>query len=252
MVVKTEAVVLKTVKYGDTSKIISVFTREYGKLSLIAKGARTSRSKFVSILNPMSCIQAVFYLKESRDIHLLSDASSSRVHKNIVGDPQKTMTGFVMLDALNTAVHTRESHPVLFDHLVEALDGLDRAERSPVNYLIAFLIALLREAGYGLKLDACVRCGGKLDREPLVFESQFGGFACGRCRSPDTTLTMAPNHLEALRWLERPSPEVWSRLSLEPVESLRIVHLLAGHLCRHVPGARRLRSLSLLESTVVG
>jgi len=252
VVVKTEAVVLKTVKYGDTSKIITAFTREYGKLSLIAKGARTSRSKFVSILNPMSCIQAVFYLKESRDIHLLSDASLSRVHKSIVEDPKKTMTGFAMLDALNTAVHTREPHPVLFDHLVEALDVLDLAEQSPVNSLVAFLIALLREIGYGLKLDACVKCGGELDREPLAFESQFGGFVCGRCSSSETGPVVAMNQLKALRWLERPSPGAWSSLSLEPMESLKIVHLLAGHLCRHVPGARRLKSLSLLESTVVG
>jgi len=252
VVVRSDAIVLKTLKYGDTSKIITAFTREYGKLSLIAKGARTSRSKFGSILNPMSCIQAVFYMKESRDIHLLSDASLSCVHKNIVGDPQKTMTGFVMLDALNTTVHTREPHPVLFDHLVEALDGLDQAERSPVNYLIAFMIALLREAGYGLKLDACVNCGGELDREPLAFESQFGGFFCGRCPSSETRPAVAPNQLKVLRWLERPSPGAWSSLSLEPVESLKIVHLLAGHLCRHVPGAKSLKSLSLLESTVVG
>lgn len=252
VVVKTDAIVLKTVKYGDTSKIVTAFTREYGKLSLIAKGARTNRSKFGSILNPMSCIQVVFYLKESRDIHLLSNASLSRVHKSIVEEPRKTMTGFVMLDALNTAVHVREPHPVLFDHLVMALDVLDQAEQAPMNALIAFLIALLREVGYGLKLDACVNCGRDLDREPLAFESQVGGFVCGRCSSSGRGLIIAHKQLKALQWLERSSPEAWSRLSFGAAESLKIVHLLAGHLCRHVPGAKRLKSLSLLESTVVG
>ena len=74
MIESTDAIVLRAIKYGDTSKIVTLYTRRFGKVAVIAKGARSAKSKFGSALEPMSLIQAVFYRKENREVQLLSQA----------------------------------------------------------------------------------------------------------------------------------------------------------------------------------
>jgi DNA repair protein RecO (recombination protein O) len=74
MIVKTEAIVLKTMKYRDTSKIVTLFTKNYGKLSAVAKGARDRNLRFGSALDSLSHVQVVLYKKEGADLHLLPNA----------------------------------------------------------------------------------------------------------------------------------------------------------------------------------
>lgn len=69
---KAEGLVLKAIKFGETSKIITLYTKEFGKLSFIAKGGSDPRKKLSSTLQFLSHIGVVFYLKKERELHLLS------------------------------------------------------------------------------------------------------------------------------------------------------------------------------------
>ncbi|HNY91144.1 MAG TPA: DNA repair protein RecO, partial [bacterium] len=71
---KTEAIVLHTRKQGETSKILSLYTLHYGRLSVMAKGARSLKSRYSGVLEPLTHIQIVFYRYEARDLHYLSQA----------------------------------------------------------------------------------------------------------------------------------------------------------------------------------
>jgi DNA repair protein RecO (recombination protein O) len=73
-IVKSEAVVLGKMNYGDTSSIVSLFTEEEGKVSAIVKGARAPNSKYGRIIDPLNHLQVVFYKKESREVQLVSNA----------------------------------------------------------------------------------------------------------------------------------------------------------------------------------
>ena len=74
MLTKTEAVVLKAVKYRETSKIVTLYTKKFGKINAVAKGAMLTTSKFGASLEPMSYILAVLYKKETREVQFLSQA----------------------------------------------------------------------------------------------------------------------------------------------------------------------------------
>ena len=74
MLVTTEAIVLRSRKQGDTSKIVSLYTRDYGFVDVIAKGAREMKSKFGSALEPFTLSKVTFYKKEGRDLYLLANA----------------------------------------------------------------------------------------------------------------------------------------------------------------------------------
>ena len=75
-IIKTEAIVLSKLDYRDTSKIANLFTEDFGKISVIIKGARSPKSKTGKIVDPLNHIRIVYYNKESRDLQLISDAES--------------------------------------------------------------------------------------------------------------------------------------------------------------------------------
>ena len=87
MIVTTEAIVLRRRKQGDTSKILTLYTKAFGKLNVIAKGAREVKSKFGASLETFTHATVVFYRKEHRDLHLLSKAetieSNSQISKSL-------------------------------------------------------------------------------------------------------------------------------------------------------------------------
>ncbi len=74
-IIKTEAVVLSKLNYGDTSSIVSLYTETDGKLSAIIKGGRGPKSKNGKIIDPLNHLQVIIYKKMSRDIQILSDAN---------------------------------------------------------------------------------------------------------------------------------------------------------------------------------
>src|SRR5438093_12223074 len=75
-IVTTEGVVLKVHALGDTSRIVTAYTRDFGLIKLVAKGARKSPSRFGFALEPLSRSRFVFYLKPDRELHLLSQADT--------------------------------------------------------------------------------------------------------------------------------------------------------------------------------
>ena len=88
-IVKTEAVVLKSMKYRETSKIITFYTRDFGKVKAIAKGARQPKNKFGSSLEPMSYVLVVLYRKEHRDLQLISQCDLIKTFRHLSEDLDK-------------------------------------------------------------------------------------------------------------------------------------------------------------------
>ena len=73
MITKSEAIVLKSMDFRDSSKIVTFYTRSFGKLKGIAKGARQMKSKFGAALEPITRVSLVLYKKEHRDLQLISE-----------------------------------------------------------------------------------------------------------------------------------------------------------------------------------
>ena len=74
-ILHTEAIVIRTIDYSETSRIVTLFTREEGKMGVMAKGARAAKSRFGSTLEPMSRIAAIIHCRPGRDLQILSEAS---------------------------------------------------------------------------------------------------------------------------------------------------------------------------------
>ncbi len=177
--VQTEAVVLRSMKYGEADRILHVFTPEYGQRSVIARGARRPKSKLGGRLEPPSYVE--LQLHEGRgDIATVTGVSTIAAMLRLRE----------RLDAIDAALHAcddvgrlfgdGEAHPPAFHLLVNHLGQLDRdpTAANPGRQL-AFRIKLLLAAGLAPQLAECARCGNP---PPLVgFSGADGGLVCKAC-----------------------------------------------------------------------
>src|SRR3989304_672478 len=105
MIVSTDAIVLRSMKYGDTSKIVTLYSRKYGKIKVIAKGARSAKSKYGASLEPMTHSSIVIYKTEHRELHLLSKCEIASPFHKLNDDGDKMVVGLALVEIVNMVMH---------------------------------------------------------------------------------------------------------------------------------------------------
>ncbi|MBX3102104.1 MAG: DNA repair protein RecO [Bacteroidetes bacterium] len=149
MLVRTQAIVLRTLRYRDTSGIISLYTREHGRLDCIAKGLHSKAGvrKFMP-LQPGLRIEALVYLKPGRDLQLLTECSLRAPCYQVLNDPIRQIYLQLVLEIFVKAVQEHEPAPDLFALLDDSLAELDRPDGLLYPVFIAYLLELMRLLGF--------------------------------------------------------------------------------------------------------
>lgn len=185
--VATRAIVLQSFRYSESSKILRLYTMDYGLRSGIAKGALRPRSRFAGVLEAFTEGEALLYLKRGRDLHTLGGFDLLRSRQRI-GTDLGAFTGASLLAELVLRFGTEEPQPELFLLLSESLDALSTdgydgyPERTGVAVRAAWSIVGL--LGFRPMTVACVHCGrGFGPGEAVRFDAEAGGAACTGCRT---------------------------------------------------------------------
>jgi DNA repair protein RecO (recombination protein O) len=252
MIVKTEAIVLRSMKYGETSRILTLYTRDYGRLSVIVKGARAAKSKYGMALDVMSHSAVVMYTKEQRELQLLTQADLIEQYRGIVDHPERLMYGFALLEFISATVHGEEAHEELYDVLVSSLAALNAEGARPSNVLLHYLLRLIHALGLAIDVAHCSRCRADFaDEQTLTGHAAFsvrqGGFTCASCPPAPDSQRCSIETVGVLRWLETHTAEHCATLAISPRAAREALQLLQGHLHEHMPEMRQVKSLSMLD-----
>ncbi|MBA3445675.1 MAG: DNA repair protein RecO [Gemmatimonadales bacterium] len=182
--VSTPAVVLSTLRYSETSKIVRLATREHGVQSVIAKGALRPRSRFGASLQLLSEGQAHFVLKENRELHLLTSFDVRRLHAGLAADLERYAVACALAEVM-LRFAPPDPHPESFDLLRQALEELELASVALVEALgYRLLWRMVSVLGFEPSLDGCVIDGTPLpEAGPLPFSTREGGALCPACAS---------------------------------------------------------------------
>jgi DNA repair protein RecO (recombination protein O) len=190
MITRTDAVVLKSMKYRDSSKIVTFYSRRFGKIKGIAKGARQMKNKFGAALEPLSAVSLILYKKDQRELQLISQCDLLKTYKTIHSELDRLAVGLSIIELLNQVTHDEEGNDALYALLVQSLDELERAQKHFMNFFLAFELRCASVLGFMPSLDACKGCGRKLDdlvsEDSAIFQSGKGAILCGRCWEPKT------------------------------------------------------------------
>ncbi len=186
--VKTEAVVLRSMRYGEADRILHLYTPDRGRVGAIAKGVRRARSRFGGRLEPFFRLR--IELHEGRgELLTVTGAQTVDGYARLRGDERALDAAARACDAVGRLFETSEPHPGVFNLLCRQLALLDEraaagdGSRAPAGWAaaLAFRLKLLLAAGLAPQLGACASCG---EREHLVgFSGAAGGVVCGACEA---------------------------------------------------------------------
>lgn len=173
---RAEGVVLRTIKLGESDRIITLYTKERGKVRAVAKGVRKTSSRFGARVEPLSHIAVQLY--EGRDLDTVTQVETVAPHRVIREDLDRLAAGLTLLETVDAVAEQGHPDGRLFQMLVGALGALER--RSSPLLVSAFLLRVMAHEGVAPELDACVACGRS---DALVaLDVAGGGVRCSSCR----------------------------------------------------------------------
>ncbi len=208
-IIKTEAFVLKSFRYGESSRITTLFTREFGKISVIARGIRNHKSKMSGIIEMMNHISAVIYYKETRELQYVSSAELIHSYDLILKDIEKMSYAFRMIELVSKYLtnHDAADSP-MFDLLVRSYSKLNAADRDFEVHLLYFLWDVSIIMGIFPAPDEFER-----SKETLFVKNEFGinetlydslSHASKYTMSDQKTSALEPENVSSLiKWFEK-------------------------------------------------
>ncbi|MFC1537642.1 DNA repair protein RecO [Gemmatimonadota bacterium] len=207
--ISQEAIVLGGVDYSDSSRIIWVLTPEFGRQSLMVKGAKRARSKYQGLLDTFNMVRVIYRKKSAGSLYVLREADLQRPFSGIRANLEAFWAASIAVELVREAGREEHESKELFKLLKEFLSLADSSERREVflrTLLVAFRWRLASLMGLSPRLVECIGCGTELSRaEKYCFVLAQGGLLCTDCEiqpQPPGTVSFGLSY-RALRMVYR-------------------------------------------------
>lgn len=177
MIIDVEGIVLNSRSYGDSSKILDIFTPNYGIIGVIAKGCKSMKSSLRSFTDKLTYANFVIYYKKDK-LSILSEANSIDNFSKIKNDIERISSANFILDLVNQ-VYKQNPSDELYDLLISCLKKINESF-NPLVIINILELKLLDYLGIMPNLSGCTICGNK---NVITLSSDKGGYLCESCRT---------------------------------------------------------------------
>jgi DNA repair protein RecO (recombination protein O) len=155
MLIKTRAIVLHQVKYGESSLILTLYTERHGRLSCMVSGVRSKKSRFpMTFFQPLTLIEAELYYKPNRELHRLKEMACPVHYVSIPFVIAKSTVSLFLAEILYHTLHEAEGNSRMFDFLYYAFQLLDTRDEGIADFHVWFLLHYARFLGFSLDTAA--------------------------------------------------------------------------------------------------
>ncbi len=177
------AIVLRARSHGESDKIVSFLTRDFGKITGIAKGALRSKRRFVASLEPFTQVQLGFRSRRHDELCFIESADIVRAARRLAFDLDRYAYSTYVVELIDSMVEGREAEAAVFELVERTLARIDCAPEPPVaEWLRAFEVKLLALTGLEPRIDRCARCQSPPDEERVFhFNPRTGLLLCHAC-----------------------------------------------------------------------
>lgn len=197
-IVRSEAICLRVRDYHESSKLVTFFTLEHGKVSCLAKGARRLRSKFGAALDLFAQSRIIYYLRETRDLYTLSDAELVHSFSGLANGPERFLAAEQMAEFVLRTIQSHDPSPQLYRLLLNYLSTIESVCPDPrpltpgpfPALVCSFLLKAASFLGFRPELRRCLICRRPIEgQRPAYFEPGRGGVICPRCAGERRDMT---------------------------------------------------------------
>jgi DNA repair protein RecO (recombination protein O) len=236
----TQAIVLATFRYGETSKIVRLATESVGVQSAIAKGAMRPKSRFGAALQVLSEGQAHLIIHGNRDLQLLTAFDLLRIPVRLAESMERYAAAAALAE-LMLRFAPADAHPESFQLLREGLGALETVPEPDIESSgLKVMWALVAGLGFAPEVDCCVRDGTPVGDGPLAFSYQEGGALCPACARSEAVAMLAQGDRVDLMLLLDPAAPL---PQLGPRQTAAHRRLLGRYITHHLSEGTALPAL---------
>lgn len=225
-----EGIILRSRPLGDRDRMLTVFTKNHGKITVLAKGVRSLKSRRSPYLDLLH--HNVFFLTNHR-LPLVRDLKPVNGYSGLRQSLPHISQLILVGDLVDQFLPAGEEHPRLFYSLVELLQNLEKTSYRDFysHYVLWFELQMLSELGFLPELNQCVVCRKEVTPESLGFSPSLGGVVCATCASSslETMFRLSPTALKVMRFLLQEPMDRVTLLSLSPHVRQDIYRLIASN-----------------------
>lgn len=176
----TEGIILKTQDYGETHKLVTIYTKDIGKLTAISRGANKPKSRLSAVSQVF--IQGEFLLYVTKGLCTLQQGQIIESHRKIREDIEKTAYAAYIVELSDRLLEEKQSDIFIYQQLVETLKWINDTDDFYVP-LMMYEMKLFHKGGFAPIVRHCVNCGK--NQPPYVFSILEGGILCAACAAID-------------------------------------------------------------------
>ncbi|MFH2036874.1 MAG: DNA repair protein RecO [Candidatus Zixiibacteriota bacterium] len=255
--VKSEGIILRSVNWKENSKIVTIFTNNAGKISVIDRGGRSLKSKRGRLMN-FSRLELNYFKSDKSGMGYISEADPLEVFTfEREGTLGRLTFGSAVLELINDLVPEEEPVEGLYHLTLDYFRLIDRAAKSAITSIfIAYFLKLLSFLGYRPNFAGCIGCGTEADKTAVNnfngslnhnFSPERGGLVCGACQiGGEYYIRLSSARLAQIYSLQTSSLSEAANIKAGFVEAEEIIELLKGFL-KYQTDTRDLKSLKFLE-----
>ena len=242
---KTKALSLGTIRLGETSRIVTFLTQEFGLIKCVAKGSCSKRSKFGSSLEPFTQSSIIFYHKPRGGLFTLSHTDILNFFPKTRSELSKTAYAQVPIDLLKHVLLPagKEKETYLLTEKILAYIENTSTESEYAFSLVSFVFNMCKNLGFLPNLECCYNCGQQ--NQEMFFDFSNGCLYCRQCRKLYSGRTVRKETLLLLNMLSK-NNNILSQPDRHV--SLNALRLLLDYLSFHTEKKLYLHSLNFLES----
>ena len=178
--IKSDAIILHSIRWQESSKIITVYSREWGKIGLIARGALRPKSTLAGLTESLNYVHCVVSNKAERNLQILTSIDVIDSFNHLRLEITRLPYALAIIELLNQVIEEHESNPVFFDFTIEMIQNIGKA-KSPQIVFWYFLLKLSSFLGFRPQLQKCHVCENERLTKSIQFNLHLGTIYCQDC-----------------------------------------------------------------------
>ena len=247
MLIATNAIVLNRISYSDSSLIARIFTQDFGKITILAKGVLRPKNIIGSILEPTNHLYIQYYNKTSRDIQILKNASFVNQYPIIRKNLTRIILSLTIVEMIDKATLNANPYPILYRLCWRTLDKLNDSNQNSWLVFIFYFHQLSIRLGFMPNLVSCSKCFSKLTEANL--ENYTGEVVCKNCLK-NCQISLKNSSFILLKNLSNMHLDNLEAVHTEKDDVFNVILFLDSFSSIHIDGLNRVKSIKMVHNLI--
>ena len=245
-IIKSRALILNSIRWQESSKIVSLYSREWGKIKVIARGALRNKSPFSGKLEALNLVDVIVSTKSSRSLQILTEVDLVESFNQLRLQLERFPYALAILEIINQVFDDEHPNDVFFDFTVNMINNIASVEKPEIVFCY-FLLKLSSFLGFKPNFDQCKSCASKNFAGNVYFSIEQGAVYCADCaEGAHLSRKLKPWHISFLQRLQKYPHKRIAEFKPPDLNNFDYTSLLIEYLSLHLDQKITLNSFSML------